>query len=104
MTARSVLCAAYGREGDWEAICLDLDIAVQGVSYEEVRRALDHAIATYIEDVRKERPEVQDKLLHRKAPLLARLRIAFMLMAASVFHQQGQGGRHFEAHRLPCPA
>lgn len=104
MDSRSVLCAAYGREGDWEAICLDLDIAVQGANYEMVRDALNHAIASYIEDARKERPEVQEKLLNRKAPLLARLRIAFMLVAASVFHHKGGDGNHFEAHRLPCPA
>jgi hypothetical protein len=27
---RNFLCFAQGREGDWEAICVDFDIAAQG--------------------------------------------------------------------------
>ena len=33
---RMVRCYAKGHTGDWEAICLDLDIAVQGESFEDV--------------------------------------------------------------------
>ena len=46
---RSLRCYAEGRDGDWEAICLDLDIAVQGSSFEEVFRSLQEAISLYLE-------------------------------------------------------
>ncbi len=38
---RKVLrCYAEGRNGEWEAICLDLDIAVQEKSFEDAFHAL----------------------------------------------------------------
>jgi len=33
---RRLLCFAQGTDGDWDAACPDLDIAVQGRSCEEV--------------------------------------------------------------------
>src|SRR6185503_2729656 len=33
---RRLLCFAQGTDGDWDAACADLDIAVQGGAYEEV--------------------------------------------------------------------
>ena len=44
-------CHAEGRDGDWEAFCLDLDIAVPGRSFEDVFRALNEAIALHVEAV-----------------------------------------------------
>ncbi len=61
-------CFAQGTDGDWEAICVDLDIAVQGDSFENVKLLLDCAISTYIEDAMCESPEVRSRLLSRKAP------------------------------------
>jgi hypothetical protein len=45
--SRTVLCFAQGREGRWEGICLDYDIAVAGRSFEEVRAVLTEAVRTY---------------------------------------------------------
>ena len=44
-------CYATGRDGDWEGICLDLDIAVQGSSFEEVARSPRDAVSLYLESV-----------------------------------------------------
>ena len=33
---RTYLCYAFGQDGEWEALCRDLDIAVQGGSFEQV--------------------------------------------------------------------
>jgi hypothetical protein len=63
---------AQGRDGDWEAICLDLDIAVQGESFDEVAGSLHAAIATYYSDARAEEPDARRRLLNRKAPLAVR--------------------------------
>jgi predicted RNase H-like HicB family nuclease len=51
LASRSLHCYAEGRNGDWEAICLDLDIAVQGGSFEEVFGSLREAISLYLESV-----------------------------------------------------
>ncbi len=46
---RIVRCVAEGRGDEWEAICLDLDIAMQGQSFEDVFASLNKAIALHIE-------------------------------------------------------
>lgn len=64
----SYRCYAHGCDGSWEAICVDLDIAIQGSSFDEVRNLLNGAVASYVADAVKEAPEVREQLLARKAP------------------------------------
>lgn len=68
MTSRSFLCYAHGRDGDWEAICVDLDVAVQGASFEEVQMLLNEAVVEYVDAPMFETPKVRAQLLNRKAP------------------------------------
>lgn len=102
--SRSVQCFAHGRPGSWEGLCVDLDIAVQGASFEDVRARLDHAVSTYVEDATAEDPATARKLLARRAPLWVRLKLA----AAYLGHllSAGRGGdREFKAgFDLPCRA
>ena len=42
-------CFAEGGSSGWEATCIDLDISVQGNSFEEVRAFLNDGIAMYFE-------------------------------------------------------
>lgn len=65
---KSLKCFAHGGWGSWEAICVDLDIAVQGRSLEEVKGTLREAIAGYVHDAAQEAPEVRDRLLKRRVP------------------------------------
>lgn len=75
---RNVTCHAWGVPGDWEAICVDFDLAAQGESLEEVRNQLTDAIETYTEYI-AELPETeQTRFLNRKAPLGLRLRLALL--------------------------
>jgi predicted RNase H-like HicB family nuclease len=74
LPSRILRCYAEGRDGDWEAICLDLDIAVQGNAFEEVFSSLQHAISLYIESVANLPPGERGGLLHRPASLSVRLR------------------------------
>jgi predicted RNase H-like HicB family nuclease len=67
-TGKQVLCFAQWRDGDWEGICLDFDIAVQGRSFEEVKAALEEAVDTYVEDALREEQSVARQLLRRAAP------------------------------------
>ena len=72
--AKTLHCYAEGRDGDWEAICLDLDIAVQGRSFEEVSTSLREGIALYLEAVADLPPDERGELLRRRAPFTVRLK------------------------------
>ena len=71
--SKAVVCVASGRGTDWEAFCLDFDLAVQGRSFEEVRSSLGRAIDMYLDSVLKEPEPLRSRLLARKAPFLVRL-------------------------------
>ena len=73
---RLLYCYASGRDGAWEAICLDLDIDVQGSSFEEASTLLQEAIAVYLQTV-SELPEAERAaLLSRPVPFWTRLGLA----------------------------
>ena len=79
----SYRCFAHGREGDWEAICIDLDIAIQGGSFDEVRGLLNRAVATYVADAHREPAAVRDRLLNRRAPWFVSVGFAVRLLLSS---------------------
>ena len=99
---RRLQCYAHGRAGDWEGLCVDLDIAVQGDSFDEVKRLLDEAVRTYVEDAAREEPEAQRRLLLRQAPFPVRLRLAVSYLAHLLF--AGAGREMKAGFDLPCPA
>lgn len=84
-------CYAEGRPGDWEAICLDLDIAVQGESLPEVFDSLEKAVTLYIEEVLKLPEAEQARLLRRKAPLSCRLRFLWYAFLTAVRSRRRDG-------------
>ena len=75
---RKITCYAWGKPGDWEALCVDFDIPAQGESFEQVRRELADAVATYLDYVSDLPESEQRRFLNRKAPLSLRLRLALM--------------------------
>ena len=66
---------AWGNGGEWEAICVDFDIAVQGDSLEEVKRELQDAVETFLDYVHDLPANEQGPFLSRKSPLALRLRL-----------------------------
>jgi len=62
-------CYAEGRPGEWEAFCLDFDLAVQGESLPEVIESLDTAISLYLERVGELPAAEKSRFLRRRAPL-----------------------------------
>ena len=100
---RTVLCFAHGREGAWEAICLDYDIAVAGRSFEEVKTLLERAIATYVEDAMNEDERTRCALLNRRAPFHVRARhiVRFLSAALRRRHPTRETQVGFS---VPCPA
>jgi predicted RNase H-like HicB family nuclease len=78
---RNLVCIVTGRANDWEAFCLDFDLAVQGGSFEEVRLSLNHAIEMYLNDALAEpEPEpIRSRLLARCVPFFVRLMWAWRM-------------------------
>lgn len=106
--AASFLCFAHGRDGDWEAVCVDLDIAIQGSSFDEVRNLLNRAVSTYVADAEAESAEVRDSLLSRRAPwhVTAGMKLRFLLssftrrrdnLAEAIFPVYAAPQMHFSA-------
>lgn len=67
--SRLIRCFAEEHGGKWEAICIDLDVAVQASSFQEIYRELNAAVAIYLETVLA-LPDDRDRerLLNRTAP------------------------------------
>lgn len=101
--ARSLTCFAHGRDGEWEAICVDLDIAVQGQSLEDVRDLLSRAIRDYVDSARREEPAVRDALLSRRAPLWVRIRRHCSFLLAMIRHKT-RDDESAAGFTIPCPA
>src|SRR5215470_16187551 len=85
-------CFAAGHGDRWEAICLDLDLAVQGGSFEEVRQSLGVAIEMYVERATEAPEPTRSQLLNRKAPFFVRLIWALRLFRSTVFSPAGHEG------------
>jgi len=91
LASRTLRCYAEGRDPEWEAICLDLDIAVQGGSFEAVFAALGEAISLYLDTVADLPPHARYSLLDRPVPLSVRLR--FLTRALRELCGPSGGGR-----------
>jgi hypothetical protein len=78
-------CYIEKKEGVWQAFCIDLCLAVQGESTEEVKRKLHDQIHSYLVDIfeGEDRPYAA-QLLSRKAPISQRLRYHYLRLYAHV--------------------
>jgi hypothetical protein len=104
--ANKLTCFARGRPGEWEAICLDYDIAVQGQTFEEVEKLLAISIQDYVESAQQESDEVRDRLLRRTVP--ARVWLAyvfgFVWHSLSRRRRRDDGDRLEHSFQMSCPA
>ena len=99
---KKVQCYARGSEEGWEAMCVDLDIAVQGSSFDEVKRLLDEAVRSYAEDACAEDGATARRLLNRRAPLGVRLGMAASYVVHATFARNDNECR--AGFDLPCHA
>ena len=93
-SARTLRCIAHGHDGDWEALCLDLDIAVQGDSFDDVYASLNEAISLYFESVSALPDADRRRLLERPAPLRVRLEFVWQVIRAQFAGRAGVGQHH----------
>lgn len=68
-------CYAYGRGLQWQALCIDLDLAVRGSSFQEVKASLAKAIDMYLETMTDLPADEQRQLLPRRSPRHVRTRL-----------------------------
>ena len=99
---RLLRCYAEERDGEWEAFCLDLDLAVQGKSFEEVYRSLNDTISLYLESVSSLSQDDQKRLLKRRAPVS--LRFKFLMLAVKALFSPHDSGRSHHQFTLTCAA
>ena len=71
-------CYAYGSGASWEAICIDLNVAVCGNSRQEVRASLRTAVDLYLETVADLPAAEQDGFLSRRTPWHTRAKLALL--------------------------
>lgn len=90
---RAVRCYAEGQDGDWEAICLDFDIAVQGDSFLEVFQSLNKAIGLYLEATTALSEPDRARLLNRSAPFGVKLKFLALAIRSLLGGRDG-GGHH----------
>lgn len=100
--SRVLHCYACGRNGLWEAVCLDLDLAVQGRSFEEVARLLKESIELHIEGVMDLPENERHALLHRPVPLVTRFKFALDAFLTAFRDRPRDGYRH--QYTMPAPA
>jgi hypothetical protein len=102
---RVVRCYAEGHEGQWEAYCLDFDLAVEGRSFEDVYHSLNRAVAEYLEYAQSLPAEEQARFLGRRMPLWSRLAFAARLAATTLLPRSlGGGNSELHGYTLPCGA
>lgn len=101
---RTFQCYAHGTDGDWEAICVDLDLAVQGVSLADVRVQLNNMIADYVASAMEEEPTVCRQLLGRRAPWHVRWGLAFRLLIYSLTESWRRRSEQQASFPVLCPA
>ena len=91
---QSWFCVARGRDEAWEAFCLDLDLAVQGRSFDEVRELLGQVIVSYLDSAGKEGEPARSQLLNRRAPFVIRLTWGWRFLLSALFGR----GSHDDIH------
>ena len=89
-------CYAENSDNQWQAICLDLNLAAQADTFEEVESKLRDMINEYVFDALVgEDKEHSDYFLSRKAPWSLWLKYYFHCTLAKVGHMKGNVHRFF---------
>ena len=100
-------CFARGHRGHWEAICLDLNIAAQGESFQEVKDFLERSIDTYVKYAMKEDAATREQLLRRRAPFFNPVDWTAGFAIANVLGHRGRRAGNIDesaAFAVPCHA
>jgi len=104
MATVSFRCIAEGCDDrGWQAICLDLDIAVEGRTLADVKTRLNAAVASYVQEALKLPEADRCRLLNRHVPFTLKLAYAFKLFWHSVKSKSRDCDMQ-ASFEIPCPA
>jgi predicted RNase H-like HicB family nuclease len=104
MPKQPLVCIATGQGDEWEAFCLDFDLAVQGRSFEEVKCDLRQAINMYVEAALAEPEPARSRLLSRDAPFFIRLMWAWRLFIVTISRRANRDISAPIEFPVTCPA
>jgi predicted RNase H-like HicB family nuclease len=104
MQKQPLICIATGHGDEWEAFCLDFDLAVQGRSFEDVKRDLHQAIEMYVESALAEPEPARSRLLSREAPFSVRLIWGWRLFLATISRRANRDASGPIEFPVTCPA
>lgn len=96
-------CVAEGNDDRWEAICLNLDIAVEGNTLADVKARMHECVKSYVLEALQMPEPDQNRLLDRSVPLRLKLKYAFKLLRHSLKSARRDGGLQ-ESFEIPCHA
>lgn len=85
-------CYVHGGAASWQAICVDLNVAVCGSSQREVRASLCKAVDMYLQTVATLPTVERDGFLSRRTPWHTRTRLAILTW----FSALGRGRNRFQ--------
>jgi len=105
--AECIACYVEQRGNEWEGVCIDFDLAVQGHSFEEVRVKLGRAIQEYVGYVRSLPESEQEQFWNRRVPLSTRVLFVLRVLKTYLSAPRHHGDDHFHgygSYTLPCPA
>ncbi len=94
-------CYAEKKDSIWQAFCIDLNLAVQGETRDEVRAKLQRQIGSYLYDALEgEDKEYANQLLSRKAPIVFRAKYTFYKILIN-FYKAKNGINHIFNEIIP---
>ncbi len=98
-------CYVEGGGTEWQAVCLNFDLAVQGRSVKEVQERLARAIQDYLEYVQTLPDESErERFLNRRVPLRTRIVFALRALVSALVVPRGPGGNQHLSYTVPCAA
>lgn len=102
--AKKIRCYAEGRDGQWQAFCLNFDLAVQGTSLDDVRHDLEAAISMYLDYVSDLPIEEQAQFLRRRAPLGHWLKFTLISLCSLVWGHSKRRAESWAEPNAQAPA
>lgn len=92
MELRKFRCYAFRENSNWQAICTDLDISVQGNSLEDAKLSLEEAVSGFLEVLEGESEADRRRLLNRRSPTLLR---TLLYMRDAFYHLKSENSLKF---------
>lgn len=96
--SRQLRCFAERRGRQWQAFCLDLNLAVQAGTLDEVEKKLHDMVKSYVELAMEQNdPSHQRDMLYRPAP--ASIQLRYWYIRLRVFLAQLFGSHNGDANQ-----